>query len=248
MRRAPGLTEGPVPFNAKPLRDAEALLDRGDLPRASEKLWDAVTQAVKLATREWTAEGPREMRRLVDRLFRETGDRDLLRLFSVVDSLRANGAENFMSEETLRAHADDARALVEKLVALADRDGAAPAAAGTATPESLLAVRQQEFAQRVAGLPRRDSRREVLAELARVEGQLENLKPLNLRHEAAIPGFPESRIASALHRMERLQPEDRATADLARYKTWLLELLVNPSRPGATGGSQTAATPSTTSM
>ena len=54
-------------FNARPLLDAEALVQKGDLARASDKLWEAVSQSLKAATGEWTAEGPRDMRRLLDR-------------------------------------------------------------------------------------------------------------------------------------------------------------------------------------
>src|SRR5436309_11306977 len=105
-------------FNARPLMDADALIEKGDLARASGKLWDAVSQSLKAATGEWMAEGPRDMRRLLDRLFRQTGDRDLLRLYSVVESLRTNASEDFMSAEAVSAYAEDVRTLVEKLAGL----------------------------------------------------------------------------------------------------------------------------------
>ena len=86
-------------FNTKPLQDAEALLAKGEYRQASGKLWDAVEMALKSATQDWGAEGPRDMRRLVEQLYRQTADRDLLRLFSVVEGLHSNAAENFMSGE-----------------------------------------------------------------------------------------------------------------------------------------------------
>jgi len=203
-------------------------MDRGDYARASEKLWDAVTQSVKVATREWAAEGPREMRRLVDRLFRATDDRDLLRLYGVAESLRANAAEDFMSADAVRAYAEDVRALIDKLHAIANFDEAQ--APPPASPEAVLAVRQHDFEQHIQGLSRRETRKEVLAELASIDGQLDGLKPPG-RKQAAIPGSPEARIANALRQMESC-PEDPTGQELGLYRQWLLGVL--------TGGGQRA--------
>jgi hypothetical protein len=213
-------------FNAKPLLDAEALVQKGDLARASDKLWEAVAQSLKAATGEWTAEGPRDMRRLLDRLFRQTGDRDLLRLYSVVESLRANAGEDFMSAEAVGAYAEDVRTLVEKLAGLSDSVGGQAGAPILHAPEEVLAARQQLFQKRTDGLSRRESRREVLAELARIEGQLENMKPSG-RLERSVPGMPEARIAMALQRAQRQQEAEPAAQELGLYKNWLLGLMVN---------------------
>ena len=209
-------------FNAKPLQDAAALVEKGDYPRASEKLWDAVSLAVKASTGEWNAEGPREIRRLVDRLFQQTGDRDLLRLYSVADSLRANASENFLSGESVRAYAEDVRALVEKLHSSVVRSaGASPAGAAEAS-------RQDDFAKRIEGLSRRETRQVVLAELARVDSQTDTFRPA--RNQSGIPGSPEARIANAMQQVDRR--EDPAGQELGLYKQWLLGVL--------TGGRQHA--------
>lgn len=204
-------------FNAKPLQDAAALMDRGDHARASEKLWDAVTLAVKASTGEWNAEGPREMRRLVDRLFRATEDRELLRLYGVAESLRANAAEDFMSGEAVRAYAEDVRVLIEKLNAMDPGSHVAPALGGPPPAVS----RQADFETSLQGLSRREARKEVLAELARIDGQLESLKPAQA--VVGIPGSPEARIANALQQIDRR--EDPAGHALGLYRQWLLGVL-----------------------
>lgn len=108
-------------LNSKYLHDAETLLERGDYPQASEKFWGAVATGVKaMATmRRWRHSTHRDLRVIVDRLYRETRDQELLRLFSTVESLHANFYEDFASPEAVRAMADDARRLIGKLEALA---------------------------------------------------------------------------------------------------------------------------------
>jgi len=202
-------------FNAKPLQDAAALVEKGDFARASDKLWDAVSLAVKASTGEWTAEGPREIRRLVDRLFQQTADRDLLRLYSVADSLRENGSENFLSGESVRAYAEDVRALVEKLHALPDSQ------ADVAQALSPVIGHQADFENRIKGLTRRETRQQVLAELARVESQIDTFAPA--RNQSGIPGSPEARIANALQQVDRR--ENPAGKELGLYKQWLLGVL-----------------------
>jgi uncharacterized protein (UPF0332 family) len=104
-------------LNVKYLDDADTLLRNGDYVQASEKLWGAVAEIVKAVaeTRGWRQSSHRELRSTVERLFNETEDRDLLLLFSVAESLHANFYENFMSDEVVTTHAEDARRLVSKL-------------------------------------------------------------------------------------------------------------------------------------
>ena len=108
-------------LNGKYLEDAERLLEAGDSPQASEKLWGAVAEMVKaVATgRGWRHFSHRELREAVERLFQETGDADLVRLFAEAESLHANFYENWMSLDTVKLYAEDARRLVEKLRPLA---------------------------------------------------------------------------------------------------------------------------------
>ena len=107
-------------LNGKYLQDAEALLDKGDYSQASEKLWGAAAQVVKAiaATRRWRHSSHRDLREVVGRLYRESGDEELPRLFSVAESLHANFYENYMSGDIVQLHAADIRKLVEKLEAL----------------------------------------------------------------------------------------------------------------------------------
>ena len=201
-------------LNTKHLRDAESLLARGDYRQASEKLCDAVAQAIKVSTRDWGAEGPRDMRRLIEGLFHDTGDRELLRLFSVVESLNTNAREGFMSGEAVQAYAEDAKALLEKLDALSEGQGqmggsqTAPAAASA---EQELEGRQQDLLKRIAGLSRREVRKEVIAEMGRIEDQLQRLTAWP-KGDTPIPGFPASRIASLMQRSVEIAPRDRSAS------------------------------------
>lgn len=104
-------------LNGKYLEDADRLLAAGDYPQASERYWGAVAQMVKAvaADRRWGRSSHRDLRRTVERLFRETEDAELLSLFSVAESLHADFYENFMSGEVVAVHARDADRLVEKL-------------------------------------------------------------------------------------------------------------------------------------
>lgn len=108
-------------LNGKYLEQAEALLAAGDYPQASEKFWGAVAEAVKAvaATRRWRHSSHRDLREVISRLYQESGDAELPRLFSVAEALHANFYENYIAAEVVKAHAEDARRLVEKLQALA---------------------------------------------------------------------------------------------------------------------------------
>ena len=223
------MSERPVVMNTKHLKDADALLAKGEFRQASGKLWEAVEIAVKAATRDWSAEGPRDTRRLVEQLFRESGDRDLLRLYSVVESLHTNAQENFMSGDAVQAYAEDAHTFLEKL-------GALPAAAeapsgGGAIPappshEQQLGQRQQSMVSRLEGLPRKQARREIVAEVGRTDEQLEAVGGRR-KNELAGPGFTAARIAGLMRELEASPQGNRAAVDLlGQYKRWLLELLI----------------------
>ena len=108
-------------LNGKYMKEAEELLAANDSVQASEKFWGAVALAVKevAAARRWRHSNHRDLRGAISRLYRETGDGDFLRLFSVAESLHANFYEDFLSPEDVRYYAQDARRLVEKLQAVA---------------------------------------------------------------------------------------------------------------------------------
>ena len=225
------MSEHPIAMNTKHLKDAEALLAQGEFRQASGKLWDAVEVAVKAVTRDWTAEGPRDTRRLVEQLFRESGDRDLLRLYSVVESLHTNAQENFMSGDAVQAYADDARTFLEKLGAL-PAGGQPPQGPVPTEPPSAgvqLGQRQQAMLTRLQGLARRQTRKEILAEVGRTDEQLEAISG-SRKNELAVPGFTAARIAGLMREMEGGSPRNVAAVDLlAQYKRWLLGLLISPA-------------------
>jgi hypothetical protein len=108
-------------LNGKYLQDAERLLEEGDWTQASEKFWGAVAEVVKVvaAGRGWRHFSHRELREAVERLFRETGDGDFVRLFAEAESLHANFYENWMAGDTVKLYADDMRRLIDKLRPLA---------------------------------------------------------------------------------------------------------------------------------
>ena len=99
------------------LADAERLLDAGDYPQAPEKLWGAAAEMVKTVAAAWRWQhfSHRELRNAVQQLANETTDADLRRLFAAAEALHANFYENWMDAATVRAHAEDARRLIEKL-------------------------------------------------------------------------------------------------------------------------------------
>ncbi len=109
-------------LNGKYLQEAEKLLEQGDYSQASEKFWGAVATALKaVATaRRWRHYTHRDLLVVVRRLYEETKDPEIPRLFSSAESLHANCYEDYASEQLLRLHAEDARRLVAKLQALAE--------------------------------------------------------------------------------------------------------------------------------
>lgn len=108
-------------LNDKYLEDGALLLERRDYPQASEKFWGAAAQGIKsiAALRRWRHGSHRDLRTVIERLYGETDDEELPRLFSVAEALHANFYENYMSGEVVRLHAGDVRRLVAKLEALA---------------------------------------------------------------------------------------------------------------------------------
>ena len=101
----------------KYLREGEKLLNKGDYVQASEKFWGAVIEVIKAIAekRGWDHHRHRDLAVAVDKLFLETKDRELLRLFGSAESLHANFYENFASPETVKAYVEDTKGLIEKL-------------------------------------------------------------------------------------------------------------------------------------
>jgi len=99
------------------LTEARELLNAGDLVQASEKFWGASALAVKRigAMRGLKLEQHGSLWGFVSRLSRETGDKALIRLFTVANGLHRNFYEAQMNKEAIEIVAEDIEKLIEKL-------------------------------------------------------------------------------------------------------------------------------------
>jgi uncharacterized protein (UPF0332 family) len=99
------------------LREAEEEYAKGDLVQASEKLWGAVASLLNAIAeiRGWEHHSHRDYDIIVENLFKETGDRELLTCFGMAERLHANFYHNFMSKETFELHRDYVLKLINKL-------------------------------------------------------------------------------------------------------------------------------------
>ena len=92
-------------------------LDRGDLPQASEKGWGAAAQVVKAVAQErgWRHYSHVSLRRVVDRLYRETGDEELRRQFHFANFLHGNFYENRYSSAVIKDRIQQVGRFVERV-------------------------------------------------------------------------------------------------------------------------------------
>lgn len=99
------------------LAKAQAALDQGDLPQASEKGWGAAAQMVKAIADErgWPHNGHGLLFQAVRQLVIETGDEQLSTLFHVANSLHSNFYEHWLPSEMVQSGVDRVRELVDKL-------------------------------------------------------------------------------------------------------------------------------------
>lgn len=104
-------------LNGKYLKEAEELLQKKDLPQASEKLSGAAAEMVKaVAAKRGQALGThRSMVSFVSRLDDEHPELDLMRGWNATESLHINFYENHLPEEVVHKSAAAVRAFVEKL-------------------------------------------------------------------------------------------------------------------------------------
>jgi len=99
------------------LRETEDLYAKGNLPQAGEKhrgavaaLFNAVGEALGL-----DHYSHRDYQLIIQRIYRDTRDVEVLRLFGMAERLHANFYHNFLDKETFYRHQEDASALIEKL-------------------------------------------------------------------------------------------------------------------------------------
>ncbi|MGC9010497.1 MAG: PaREP1 family protein [Sulfolobales archaeon] len=104
-------------LHEKYLREAEELVAKEDLVQASEKYWGAVTSILDAIgeLRGWDHYSHRDYNIIIENLYEETEDRDLLIDFSMVERLHSNFYHNFMKKSTFEYHREHATRLIEKL-------------------------------------------------------------------------------------------------------------------------------------
>jgi len=104
-------------LNMKYLQEAEELLKQKDYVQASEKLWGAAAEILKVVAARRGAElkSHRELFHFVVNLSRERDEPGLIRLFSLASALHQNFYEHWLPPETVEDHADAVRELVAKL-------------------------------------------------------------------------------------------------------------------------------------
>ncbi|RFA99367.1 PaREP1 family protein, partial [Pyrobaculum aerophilum] len=101
----------------KYLREAESLYEKGDLAQAGEKYWGAVTALLNAIAekRGMPHYSHRDYAVIIETLYAETKDKELLVGFSLAERLHANFYHNFMGKESFELHRDAVLKLVEKL-------------------------------------------------------------------------------------------------------------------------------------
>ncbi len=99
------------------LKDAEELTAKGDFVQASEKYWGAVTAILNAIgeIRGWDHYTHRDYNVIIENLYEETGDKDLLADFSIAERLHSNIYHNFMRKSTFEYHRERVLRLIEKL-------------------------------------------------------------------------------------------------------------------------------------
>ncbi|RFA94990.1 PaREP1 family protein [Pyrobaculum aerophilum] len=101
----------------KYLREAESLYEKGDLAQAGEKYWGAVTALLNAIAekRGMPRYSHRDYAVLIERLYAETKDKELLVGFRLAEGLHANFYHNFMGKESFELHREAVLGLVERL-------------------------------------------------------------------------------------------------------------------------------------
>ena len=102
------------------LQDARCELERGDLPQASEKAWDAVAHYLKSVakSRNWRSESLRDLIHVGGDLACETDDPSQARLlFAVARDMRVNTYEDWLPDSAVSIGIDAADELISRLEA-----------------------------------------------------------------------------------------------------------------------------------
>ena len=107
-------------LNHKYLKEADALMKRGDYVQASEKFWGAAATIVKsvAARRRRNISSHGALYGFVKSFEDELDDPELLRLFAAAGALSQNFYENWLPSEVVVKYGEAVKQLVEKLEAL----------------------------------------------------------------------------------------------------------------------------------
>ena len=101
----------------KYLKEATALLEKGDYVQASEKLWGAATSIVKsvAAKRGINIKSHDRLYKFVNTLSTEFKDPELVKSFGLASFLHQNFYEDWLPPETVLIYSEAVKQLVEKL-------------------------------------------------------------------------------------------------------------------------------------
>jgi len=106
-------------LNHKYLKEADALIEKGDYVQASEKFWGAAAVAVKnaAAKRRVNIRSHERLHSFVDSLSGELEDTELPKLFAVASFLHQNYYEDWLPPRMVVNYGEAVKQLVEKLEA-----------------------------------------------------------------------------------------------------------------------------------
>jgi hypothetical protein len=104
-------------LNYKYLREADALLEKGDYVQASEKLWGAAAAKVKsvAAQRGVRIRSHEGLNRFIAKLGDELNDPELPRLLAIAAYLHQNFYEDWLPPEMVMNYSEAVKELVSKL-------------------------------------------------------------------------------------------------------------------------------------
>ena len=105
----------------KYLKEAEDLYAKNDLAQAGEKYWGAVTALLNAIAekRGLPHYSHRDYAALIEKLYDETEDEELLKGFALAERLHANFYHNFLEKKSFEVHRREVLKLIEKLKKLA---------------------------------------------------------------------------------------------------------------------------------
>ncbi len=104
-------------LNDKYLKEAEALMEKGDYVQASEKFWGAAAEIVKAvaAQRGIEIRSHGELYRFITTLREEMDDPELTKLFTAAGTLHQNFYENWLPPRMVKDCGDAVKELVVRL-------------------------------------------------------------------------------------------------------------------------------------